>query len=240
MKNISKRSRRNPWRNTRNDFKMPWRNIWATVLTVMLPFGILFTAANIVLRSSAFYTFYVSRSGVTGELPYSIESSDVAGAFHDFMMHGKSTFSLTENRDYKPQQVFGEKAAEIMGDFRSIADISLIAGIAIFIICIGIGLWLYIKGSNKLLYKHYLASWPEFAVLLVAVSIPVLVTPLRETIMYGMYGKDFPPGDSLLQIFENGFWTYFGICQLLVSMVLMLIILYLMKKFVTAHKMFKL
>lgn len=119
MKNISKRSRRNPWRNTRNDFKMPWQNIWATLLTVLLPFGILFLASNIVLRSSAFYTFYVSRSGVARELPYSIENSDVARAFHDFMMHGKSTFSLTENRDYKPQQVFGEKAADVMGGFQT-------------------------------------------------------------------------------------------------------------------------
>lgn len=239
MKNISKRSRRNPWRNTRNDFKMPWQNIWATLLTVLLPFGILFLASNIVLRSSAFYTFYVSRSGVARELPYSIENSDVAGAFHDFMMHGKSTFSLTENRDYKPQQVFGEKAADVMGDFRLIADISLVTGIVILIACIGIGIWLYRKGSNKLLYSHYLTVWPELVILLVLISVPVFVTPIREALMYGIYGKDFPPGDSLLQIFENGFWTYFGVAQILASIMLMLVTLYIMKKFVTAHKMFK-
>lgn len=240
MKNISKRSKRNPWRNTRNDFSMPWQNIWATVLTMLLPFGIVFAASNIVLRSSAFYTFYVSRSGVVSELLYNIESSDLAGAFHKFMMHSSETFSLTENRDYKPQQVFGEKDAVLMGDLRNILDISLIAGLLILIICIGIGTWLYAKGSNKLLYRHYLTSWPTVIILLALISVLVFVIPLRNAIMFSIYGDDFPPADSLMQIFDAGFWMYFGICQLVVTLALMLIILYIMKKFVNAHKMFKL
>lgn len=239
MRNISKRSKRNPWRNTRNDFKMPWAGILTVIFAALLPLSMIFLAGNLIVRSGAFYTFYVARSEVIKEIPYEVENSDISDAFHDFMLHKNAVFALKENSDYKPQQVFSEQAAQVMGDFRLMMDILLAIGAALFILCAVIGIMMYKKNHGKLLYKRYLNSWIWLGALLVVSSVLIFIPAIRNGIFFKIYGDDFPPGDCLLKIFEMDFWTYFGSAQLIITMALMLGVLYLMKKFVVAHKMFK-
>lgn len=237
---LPKSSRKNPWRNTRNDFKMPWQKIWGVVFLIFLPIAVIATAFNIVVRSNMFYTFYVSRSEVASQLPYELEKENLSDAFHDFMIHKNSVFALTENSEYKPQQVFSEKDASMMADFRLVADILFVIGILAIAICVIIGIYLCKENLNKKLYSKYLKSWfcvvPVFAIF----ALPALITPLRNAIITGLYGSDFEPSDSLLIIYDTQFCGYltafFGIALL----VLMLLLLYVMKKFIVARKMFKL
>ncbi len=237
---LSKSSRKNPWRNTRNDFKMPWEKILGVVFLIFFPIAVIATAFNIVVRSNIFYTFYVSRSEVVGQLPYELEKENLSDAFRDFMIHKNSVFALTENSEYKPQQVFSDKDANMMADFRMVADILFIIGVLAIGVCVIIGIYFCREKLNKRLYSRYLKSWffvvPIFAIF----ALLTLITPLRNAIITGLYGGNFEPNDSLLAIYNTQFWGYltgfFGV----VLLVLMLLVLYIMKKFIVVRKMFKL
>ena len=50
MKNIGMRAKRNPWRNTRNDYNMPWNDIFAAIFMAILPLIVVIFASNIIIR----------------------------------------------------------------------------------------------------------------------------------------------------------------------------------------------
>ena len=49
MKNIGMRAKRNPWRNTRNDYNMPWNDIFAAIFMAILPLIVVIFASNIII-----------------------------------------------------------------------------------------------------------------------------------------------------------------------------------------------
>lgn len=239
MKNIRRKSKRNPWRNTRNDFVIPWNDIGAAIFMAILPIMIILIAGNVVVRSETFYSYYVSKTEVVKEIPYEIENQDVSETFGKFMMHKTSEFQLKENSEYMPQQVFNERDAKVMHSIRTIADVLLIVGIVLFVACFAIGFYLCRQGEKKILYESFINSWVWFAVLLLANGVIYFVPAVRELIFKEMYGVRFPPGDVLIQIFETKLPTYFGVALILASIVLAAAVFYVMNKFVKKQKMFK-
>ncbi len=239
MKKITKRLKKNHWRNTRNDLKIPWKEIWSKTFVIIFPIMIVLLANNIVVRNEVFYSHYMSRTGIVKEIPYEIENHDLAETFGDFMIHKKTLFSLEENSEYKPQQVFNKEDRKVMKTIRKAFDIMLILAVisAFFVACMMV--YFLKKGNKKLLYKSYKKSLISFAVMEFFNVIVLFIKPLRKEIFNKVFDMEFPPGDVLVQLFEAKLTVYYGYFQIIVSLIIVGIVHYLMHKFVASHKMFK-
>lgn len=238
-KKIRRRSKRNPWRNTRNDFKMPWNNIISVIFTIALPIAVIMSSINIVLRNGAFYSFFLSRTGIVKEIPYSVDVPDIKDTFYKYMLHMKDRFSLKENSEYLPQQVFNEKDNIVMEQIRTVVDICLIVAFIFIIVALVCAILLFVREEKKLLYKRFKTSVVISMILIAINSVVFLISPIRSSLFVSAFGEKFPPGDVLIQIFEAGIHIHYIVWNIITAGIILLIVFYLMKKFVIKHKMFK-
>lgn len=235
---MRRQSKKNPWRNTRNDFEMPWNKIYGVMMVISTAIMLITLAPNIVLRSGVFYSYFLSKTGVVKEIPYAVEMGDVRDTFKDFMWHKMQNFNLMEKEGYMPQLVFTKMDNEIMSFIRGTMDILALVGIVALILFIFSGIKLYLNKKKDYMFNAYKISM-ILTVILMALHCVVLFVPfIREYLFVARYGSEYPPGDVLLQIFQAGLPVYYGCGILLVGFVLSLGITYLMVKFVARRKMF--
>ena len=239
LMNIGKKQKQNPWRNTRQDFEMPWNDIWASIFMAILPIMIILLASNFVIRYSGFYLFYMSKTEIIREIPYEIESEDITKTFSNYMLHKTDKFQLEEKSDYQPQQVFTQRADEIMHTYRTIADVTLIIGVLLLIASVAIVLYLINQKEKKLIFDSFKTSWIWYGALVILDAIVFLVPAIREIIFRQMFGVRFQPGDVLIQLLENQLPAYFCGWQIAATLVLMLAITYSINKLFGRRKMFK-
>lgn len=235
---MRRQSKKNPWRNTRNDFKMPWNKIYGVTLILTIPVMLLTIVPNIVLRSSAFYSYFLSKTGVVKEIPYAIEKDDVCNTFVDFMLHKMENFNLMEKEGYMPQLVFTKLDNEIMSFVRGAVDTLAVIGVIALILAIIAIVKLYTNKKKDFLFDQFKISMIVTAVVFAIHSVVIFVKAIRMGLFRGFFGDEFPPGDVLIQIFDAGFPVYYGASVIVVAVVLSLGIIYLMNKFVARRKLF--
>ena len=235
---MRRKSKKNPWRNTRNDFEMPWNKIHGVTMVVTTALMLITLVPNIVLRSGVFYSYFLSRTGVVKEIPYAIEMADVRDTFTDFMWHKMQNFNLMEKEGYMPQLVFTKFDNEIMTFIRTAMDVMAVIGIIALIIGIFAAAKLYLNKKKDFMFESYKISMLLTGILMAIHGLVLFVPAIRHGIFTASFGAEYPPGDVLLQIFEAGFPIYYGAGLLIVTAVLALGITYLMVKFVARRKMF--
>lgn len=238
MKNIGRKAKRNPWRNTRNDYNMPWHDIMASIFMAILPLLVIVISSNVTLRGNFFYSFYFTRTDVTKEIPYEIKKNEMIDHFSKFMQHRKGDFQIKEKSDYKPQNVFTQRDVSIMKNIRGIYDISLIISVILTIVVLSIVIYLYRQKEKRLIYESFTSSLIWFAVICIIYGGTIFVGPVRRLIFKTLYGVRFEPGDVLIQIFKSQFPAYYGIMSLAISVAIMMVIYYLVNRFVSYKKMF--
>ncbi len=237
--NIGKKQKSNPWRNTRRDFNMPWNDIWAAIFMAILPMIIVILASNFVLRSGAFYSNYMTKTEIIKEIPYQVESDDITNTFENFMLHKSSEFKLIEKSDYQPQEVFTKRAGNIMSTIRTSLDVALVIGVVLLIGAVAIVCFLKSREENRLILESFKTSWIWFAVVMAVNAIIFLIPSVRGVIFQEMFGVRFEPGDVLIQIFDAKLPVYFGVWQLMVSLVIMIAVTYIINKLFGRRKMFR-
>ena len=235
---MRRRSKKNPWRNTRNDFKMPWNRIYGVMVIIAVPVMLVTLVPNLVLRSGTFYSYFLSKTGIVKEIPYAIEMEDVRDTFRNFMWHRMSGFNLMEKEGYMPQQVFTSSDNVIMGFMRTSADIMAVIGIIALILFLVAAIRLYINKKNDFLYDKFKISLIVAAVFTAVNSLIIFVPEIRTGIFRGYFGNRFPPGDVLIQIFDAGFPVYYAGGVIVVTIVAGAGLIYLMKKFVGSRNLF--
>lgn len=235
---MRRHSKKNPWRNTRNDFNMPWNKIYGITIILFIPVILFTLVTNIVLRSSAFYSYFLSKTGVVKEIPYDIEKQDVCDTFVNFMLHKMENFNLMEKEGYMPQLVFTKLDNEIMSFIRGGLDVLAIVGIIALILAIVAGVKLYTKKKREFLFDQFKISMVVTAIVFAIHSIVIFIPTIRMGAFRGYFGSEYPPGDVLIQIFDAGFSVYYGGSVIVVAIVLSLGIGYLMHKFVACRKLF--
>ena len=231
-------SKKNPWRNTRNDFNMPWNDILASIFMILLPIVIFLTSFSIVIRSESFYSFYFTKSAIARDIPYEISGEDLSKHFGDFMKHRKADLSIKEKSDYKPQQVFSKRAIVTADSIRSGADIAMIFAIITGISIAIILLYLYKQEERHLIYDSFESSVIWFIVIIGIFSVSIFIRYVRTLIFRQLFGVRFEAGDVFIQIMKSDFPNYFGGAVIIVSLLLMIIIFYIMNRLFSYRRMF--
>ena len=235
---MRRQSKKNPWRNTRNDFEIPWNKIYGITLILSIPVLLFTIVPNIVLRANAFYSYFLSKTGIVREIPYAIDKEDVCNTFVDFMLHKMQNFNLMEKEGYMPQLVFTKMDNEIMSFTRSFLDIIAIIGIIAMVFAIVAIVKLYTNKKKDFLFDQFKISMIVTGIVLAIHSAIIFIPSIRMNLFRGYFGSHFPPGDVLIQIFDAGFPIYYGASVIVVTIVLSLGIAYLMNKFVARRKLF--
>ncbi|MEG0291887.1 MAG: DUF1461 domain-containing protein [Anaerovoracaceae bacterium] len=238
-KSYRRNSKKNPWRNTRNDKEIPWREIWAAVFMIILPIMVVTLATNFVFRSEAFYSFHFAKTEVVKEIPFSITQEDLSKTFADYMQHKSSTFQLVEKTEYMPQKLFNDRDGNIMATIRMILDVGLVFSMIFLIGALSIFAFLIRKGEKQLIYGRFLDSLTFFGALLLVNLAINLIVPVRELIFRMLFGVRFPPGDVLIQIFQTKFSLYLAGWELVASVVIMGVIGYFVHLLASRRKMFR-
>lgn len=239
MKNIGKKAKRNPWRNTRKDFNMPWNDITASMVMILLPLALFLASFNITIRSESFYSFYFTKSAIANEIPYEIGGDDLSKHFGDFMKHTKSSFQIKEKSEYEPQSVFTKRAEGVMEKVRFGADISLAVTLVLFIVVGTMIAYLYREKENHLIYDSFESSVLWYLAILVIFSLTIFVKYIRTLVFRQLFGVRFEAGDVLIQIVKSSFPIYFGITIILISLIFMIITFYFVNRFVSYRRIFK-
>lgn len=239
MANITPKSKRNPWRNTRRDYDIPWDSIKGAILVFLIPFVILTLALNLTYRSSQFYSFYFTRTDVVKDIPFVAEGDDMTHTFSRFMQHRMERFTLTEKSDYKPQEVFNLRDGQVMYFLRKALDIQLFIGFICGLLALIFFIQLYRKGKKALLYERFIDSQILLTVFLAVHMLLCFVVPVRDLLFRYFFGVRFPPGDVLIQIFQSKLPEYGAVSVLLISLLILAIFWYLARRSISRRKMFR-
>lgn len=235
--NITPRSKRNPWRNTRKDYYVPWNDVLATIFMILLPLLILSFSVNFVLRTSMFYSHYASKTKIVKELGFYISDEDLSDTFTSFMQHKDKVFQLKEKTEYEPQDVFTKRASDIMYDLRWFYDLVAIVSFLLFVIVIAIFVRLYLISEKKLLYESFKHSGIFLAVLLLLHTVLLSVKPISKLIFRALFGVRFEPGDALITIFNSSFPIYLSVATIIVAVLIFIAIGYIMIQLVKPKRM---
>ena len=235
---MRRHSKKNPWRNTRNDFQMPWKKIYGAMMIISMPIMLLTLAPNIILRSGAFYSYFLSKTGVVKDIPYAITMENVRDTFSSYMWHGMKVFNLREQEGYMPQWVFTNEDNIIMNNIRTWVDILAVICILSAVLLVIAIFKLYNAKKKEFLLSQFKGSLILSGICMILGNCLVLIQPVRAAIFQGRFGTEFPPGDVLIQIFQAGFPIYFGIGCIVVTIIAAGGITYLMNKFVASRNLF--
>lgn len=232
-------SQKNPWRNTRNDKDIPWRNIGAFVFMLLIPIMVICLASNIVMRYDGFFAFFMSKTEVVREIPYAVEKEDLSKTFSDYMQHKTKNFQLTEKQEYNPQKLFTERNDSIMHMIRKILDILLVIGTLALIGCVSLFIFVLRSGEKSLIFNRYLDSLVILGVLLIGDVLVFAIPEARALLFREFFGVKFLPGDVLIQIFQKNLALYFLVGQLIVCAIIVIAMSYIVYKFASRRKMFR-
>ena len=97
------------------------------VLTVLLPLMIVILSSNLILRSSATYTFHFNDSQVVTEVPYNVKGNEFAEAIADYWSSfSTEPFQVYEDNGMFKDEIFeeDEQAVENTGLFQMRARIA--------------------------------------------------------------------------------------------------------------------
>lgn len=203
-----RRPAKNPWRNTRNDKTIPWKQIFAWIFVVTLPISILAFSWNLVLRMPQSYSIYLTRSKVMREVPFRVTDEEIAQTFGKFMQHRSDDFQLRDNVEYKPQKVFSKRDGKAMAKLRKFLDGFLILGLVTSIISIAIFVYLYQRKEKQLLYHRFADSRIVLLATIVLLALEAFLPNIRQGVLRRVFGVQFPAGDVLVSFVENQMVQY--------------------------------
>lgn len=239
MRNITPKQKRNPWRNTRKDYDMPWNDILASILMLILPLVILFASTNIVMRVGTFYSYYFGKSNIIAEIPYEITNENLQDTFTKYMQHKTSTFELKEKGTYSPQQVFTERDASIMQTVRKSMDVVFILGVLLILASMVIIVYLCKMKERDIIYESFKKSHIWLGVLLILHSVIVFIPRIRTVLFDAMFGVRFDNDDVIVTLIDEGQMTnYYGVAVILIALLMLLVINWAIYKFIKHKRIF--
>jgi len=238
-RSFRRNSRKNPWKQNKKRKSVPWAKIMAPLLIVMIPVAVMYAGDNILLRTTALYSFHLNSTEILSEEMVYAENEDVVGLFGDYMMGKTDEFRMKENLEYMPEELFNEIDALTVKNIRYNLDKEAYAAGVILLLVIGIYIYLYRKKEKDLLLRNYFYSIVGFAVLAIFDTLTVAVKPLRQAIHGDLSSFNFPKDDLLVKILDTSFMWRYSLFSILVAAIMMGIGLYITLAVAGKHHMFR-
>lgn len=241
----SKRIRKNLNRNI-SSYKGPakdagdvassiFNKILVFVLAIATPIMSILAAMNILFRVPDFFSYEFDRGEITNHLDLSISTNELADFFSSFMLHKQGIFSLEAEFEGITQPLFSSAEGQLMANFRTVMDVSLVFTILTLILVVAAIVLLYRKLMPRSLRSGLNVSLLVYIAIIACLGVIFVAGNGDYMLRDVLLPQRFDGDDLLQQMFDSQFSLDALVAVFIVSIVIMLIIRYVIWK-LTAQK----
>lgn len=186
----------------------------------------IFGSLNILYRIPDFFRFEFDRLEVSKSLDLGISDADLGGFFSNFMMHGKSEFSLIAEYQGIQRELFNDMEAGMMANFRFLLDILLIVCIVSLILTVGIIVIFQFNKMSRQLRLSQNIGLIIYIVVMVGITVYFNVYTGDAALSTVFTGVEFKHDDLLPQMFDERFTLESTIAICVISLIILMLIRY--------------
>lgn len=235
-------SKRNPWRNTWKDKSKKKINVHRLISLLLLftiPLFCIGISDGVLTRSADVYQYNLKSTQAVSNGTYFVDEDKLVELIGDFMSGKTDRFTLMEEVEYEPENVFTEKDEAVMRQYRQVTRRALIAGIAGAVLtAVLLGLLAYWK--EKDLMRKIMAASGISLLFFGALHVLALVYGPVRRLTYGrMIDFSLPEKDYLVQLVGQSFAVQLAVMTCIMAVILYLALLYLTFRFAAKHNVFK-
>lgn len=226
MKTYRRKSKNNPWRNTRDIKSVDPAKVWGLLLMIFMPIMIISIASNATMRTTGVYNYNLSSSQILSTMTVSIDQSDLTDLFGKYMQHRTGVFQMKQSTAYNPQNVFNAADQRFMHNLRTFLDVDLAIGIIATIIT-GLAMFFLIRWKKHEIHMRYFKRGAVIFLIMTAVLTAIkLITPVLDLVISPLKGTGFKEGDALITIISAGFSHTEVLFEVLISMIIFGVLIY--------------
>jgi len=216
-----------------------WDKLFGKLIIISIPLMIICLACNITMRMGDTYQYNLSASEVLNSAPVVVSEEKVVNTFQDYMQYKIKDFTLLEEVDYEPKDVFNDTDKKAMYNLRMTLNIMLLIGILMLLIT-AVSYFFLIRWRKKYIHMRcFKKSFWIFVLLSIIFSLTTAVPELRALTWGHMFGNKFSSDDLLVMIFEKNFALQVTVFDLIISFVLMAVLAYATWEAAGRKKMFR-
>lgn len=235
-------SKRNPWRNTwkdRTKKKINVHRLISFVLLISIPLFCLGVSSGLLARSGDVYQYNLKSTQAVSNGTYFVDEDKLITLLGDFMSGKTDEFSLMEEVEYEPENVFTKQDEQVMLQYRHVSRMALAAGIAGAVLT-AIVLVLLAYWKEKDLIRRIMGISGCTLALFGAVHVTALVfAPFRRMTYGKMIDFSLPENDYLVQLVDQTFAIQLAVMTCVAAVVIYLVLVYLTYRFAAKHNVFK-
>ena len=172
----------NPWKVNLTKKSIPWARILAPVLIATIPFTVLLTVDNAVMRLPDLYAYHFLSSEILSERMVAADEDAVAQLISDYVLHKTDKFQMKEDLEYMPADLFTKEDGAMMESLRSLLDWQAVAGLCTLLVSILLIVYIIRKKEKDLLLQSFYYSLPVFLGIKIIDAALVMFGPLRTRV----------------------------------------------------------
>ena len=174
--------------------------VCSIILVITLPLMIVILSSNLILRSSATYTFHFNDSQVVLEVPYSVKGNEFASEISSYWnSFSDEPFQVYEDNGLFQDEIFEEDEQAVMKKAKDVLNIELAIGLFCLVVAAGIYIYLLKAGFHEALRNRYLVCVGVTIGLLIFQAIAFSIKGFRLWLYNGLIGIPLHK-DSVLQL----------------------------------------
>jgi len=175
--------------------------ICSIILVITLPLMIVLLSSNLVLRSSATYTFHFNDSQVVMEVPYSVKgnefASEITAYFNAFF--SDEPFQVYEDNGLFKDEIFEKDEQAVMKKAKDVLNIELAIGLFCLVLSVGIYIYLLKSGFYEAVRNRFKVCVVVTVILLVLQAVFFYIKGCRVWLYDTLIGMELHK-DSILQL----------------------------------------
>ncbi len=126
------------------------------LLVIFMSFTIMFLSSNLVLRTSAMYSFHFNDSEVMYDIPYNVTGSDMSKEIASYWWSLDSEpFQVYEDNRIFKDPIFEKTEQEAMGKAKIFINLELVAGVLCLVGFLGIYIYMLRKNFKEALRNRF-------------------------------------------------------------------------------------
>jgi len=193
--------------------------IFAVVIAITIPLGLLLAGFNIAFKLPDIYSFDLSRTMVTDKLDYDDENKLISDLMSDYMSHKTDSFILRANVDGTTSSVFTKNDATAMKKYRAALDVTTKTMYAFLpISALGYLLLVLLSRKKALMYSLRAALLVYLGSIITAASL-MLVESNAANFTRDVVGVNVSRADVLPQLFGTGLLTAMFVLAAVISLI---------------------
>ena len=184
--------------------------ICSIILVITLPLMIVILSSNLILRSSATYTFHFNDSQVVLEVPYSVKGNEFASEISSYWnSFSDEPFQVYEDNGLFKDEIFEEDEQAVMKKAKDVLNIELAIGLFCLVLSVGIYVYLLKSGFYEAVRNRFKVCIGVSAALLILQAALFCIKDFRIWLYDTLIGIPLHK-DSILQLIlgDPSYMTY--------------------------------